>query len=134
MRSFHRGVRDGLPIGLGYFSVSIGFGLLAVSGGLTLLQAVLISMCNLTSAGQMAGVNVMFAGGTLVEMAVSQGVINLRCALMSLSLSQKFAPRVRLRHRFAIAFFNTDEVFAVASAQAGELGERYMFGLGIAPR
>lgn len=133
MRSFHRGVRDGLPIGLGYFSVSIGFGLLAVSGGLTLLQAVLISMCNLTSAGQMAGVNVMFAGGTLVEMAVSQGVINLRYALMSLSLSQKLDDSMTLPHRLAWSFFNTDEIFAVASGQTGSVGRSYLYGLAVLP-
>ena len=133
MRSFHRGVRDGLPIGLGYFSVSIGFGLLAVSGGLTLLQAVLISMCNLTSAGQMAGVNVMFAGGTLVEMAVSQGVINLRYALMSLSLSQKLDDSMTLPHRLAWSFFNTDEIFAVASGQTGSVGRSYLYALAVLP-
>ena len=83
------GLRDGLPIGLGYFPVSFAFGILAVSGGLTWWQGTLLSLLNLTSAGQFAGLGIMTAGGGLMEMAVSQVVINLRYSLMSITLSQK---------------------------------------------
>lgn len=133
MRAFRRGFLDGLPIGLGYLSVSIGFGLFAKSGGLTIWQAVLISMVNLTSAGQLAGVQVMFAAGPLVEMAVTQGFINLRYALMSIALSQKLEDRLRLPARLSIAFVNTDEIFAVSASQPGRVSGRYMAGLAALP-
>lgn len=130
---FQKGIRDGLPIALGYLSVSFTFGIMASGGGLPIWVAVLISMTNLTSAGQFAGLSLILSGGSLVEMALTQLVINLRYALMSLSLSQKLDASVTRPHRFAIAFGNTDEVFAVASAQKGEVGKRYLYGLILLP-
>ena len=89
LNRFSKGLRDGLPIGLGYLSVSFTFGMMAVNSGLPVWVAVLISMTCLTSAGQFAGLSLILTGGSLVEMALTQIVINLRYALMSLSLSQK---------------------------------------------
>ncbi len=131
--SFSEGFRHGIPIGLGYFSVSIAFGIKAVSGGLTPFEAVLISLTNLTSAGQFAGITVIAAGASLLEMALTQLVVNLRYALMSLSLSQKLHESVGTLKRYVIAFGNTDEIFAVASSQKGSLGLQYMLGLMTAP-
>lgn len=88
-KDIKRGVQDGIPIALGYLSVSFAFGIMAVSAGLTPWQAILISVANVTSAGQFAGVEIMAACGGLVEMALTQLVINIRYALMSLSLAQK---------------------------------------------
>lgn len=130
---FRRGFRDGIPIGLGYFSVAFTFGLEAVALGLPLWAPVLISMTNVTSAGQFAGLSIIAAMGSIVELALAQLIINLRYALMSLSLSQKLDNTVRLRDRFLIAFVNTDEVFAVAAGRPGEVGRAYMFGLICAP-
>ena len=76
MNSFKKGFTDGIPIGLGYLAVSFSFGILAVAGGLNVWQATLISMANLTSAGQFAGLNIMLAGGSVIEMIISQFVIN----------------------------------------------------------
>jgi len=122
-----------VPIALGYFSVSFSFGIMALKGGLSVLQAAITSLTNMTSAGQFAGLQIIIAGGTLLEMAATQLIINLRYALMSLSLSQKLDGTVRLRDRFLIAFVNTDEVFAVAAGRPGEVGRAYMFGLICAP-
>ena len=88
LASYQRGLRHGLPIALGYLSVSFAFGIQATSLGLTPLQAVMISFFNVTSAGQLAGLQLMAAGAGLAEMALTQLTINLRYALMSLSLSQ----------------------------------------------
>lgn len=88
--SFKKGLKDGLPIGLGYFSVSFTFGMMAVSAGIPVWAAVLISMTNLTSAGQFAGLSIIAGAGSLVEMAMTQLVINARYSLMSLTLSQKW--------------------------------------------
>lgn len=130
---FLRGMRDGVPIGLGYLSVSFAFGITAVSRGVPAWIALLISMTNVTSAGQLAGLDLMVIGCTMGEMILTQCVINMRYALMSVSLSQKFDKTVRLCDRFLIAFCNTDEVFAVASGQPGLVGRWYLFGLIIPP-
>ena len=130
---FRKGLLDGLPIGLGYLSVSFAFGIFAVNSGLTAAEASLISMTCLTSAGQLAAVPIMTGGGSLLELIVSQIIINLRYSLMSISLSQKLGGDVRTADRFAIAFFNTDEIFAVASSQPGQVGRAYMYGLGVLP-
>lgn len=129
MKDFKWGMRNGIPIALGYVSVSFTFGLMAVSAGMGWWQAVLISMANLTSAGQFAGLDIMMAGGTLVEMALSQLIINLRYALMSLSLSQKVDKTVNTCSRFVIGMGITDEIFAVAMSRDRKVSRNYMFGL-----
>ena len=131
--SFSEGVRDGLPICLGYLSVSFAFGIAAVGLGLSLPEAVLISMCNVTSAGQLAGAPIIAAFGSLVELVLTQLVINLRYALMSVSLSQKLGETVRFRDRFWIGFCVTDEIFGVSSAKEGAVGRLYMAGLILTP-
>lgn len=130
---FLKGIQDGLPICFGYFSVAFAFGIFATKSGLAILETLLISMTNVTSAGQFAAVPVITLGGTIIELILIQLVINARYALMSLSLSQKLGPDIRMRDRFLIAFMNTDEVFAVASAQAGLVERRYMYGLILTP-
>lgn len=130
---FRKGLLDGLPIGLGYLSVSFAFGIFAVGSGLSAAEASLISMSCMTSAGQLAAVPIMTGGGSLVELIISQIIINLRYSLMSISLSQKLDRAVSLADRFAIAFFNTDEIFAVASSQTGPVSRSYMYGLGVLP-
>lgn len=131
--NFKWGLRDGLPICFGYLSVSFAFGIFATSSGLSLFESVMISIFNLTSAGQLAAVPIIASSGGFLELALTQLVINLRYALMSVSLSQRLGNSVRLRDRFLIAFANTDEVFAVASAQPTSVGRRYLFGLILTP-
>ena len=131
--AFRRGFHAGLPIGLGYFSVSLSFGILAVSYGFSWWQAVLISMLCVTSAGQLAAVPIIATQGSLIELAVSQLVINLRYALMSISLSQKMDKDMTTPHRMAFAFINTDEVFAVASSQGSPVNKAYLYGLILTP-
>lgn len=123
------GLRDGIPIAAGYFSVSFTFGMLAVQDGISPFHAVLISLLNLTSAGQFAGLTVIVSGASLLEMALTQLVINIRYALMSVSLSQKLDSSVKTFQRMLIAYGNTDEIFAVASSKPGSVGSRYMYGL-----
>ena len=132
-KEFVRGLRDGAPIMGGYFAVSFSFGILAVQGGLSVLQAALTSLTNVTSAGQFAGLQIIVAGGTILEMILTQLIINLRYALMSLSLSQKLDEGVTFWQRLVIAFANTDEIFAVAMSHAGSLKFPYMVGLQILP-
>ena len=130
---YKEGVRDGLPIGLGYLSVSFGFAIWAVKQGIPGLTLVILSGTNLTSAGQVAGVTVMAAGGLLIELALTEFIINLRYALMSVTLTQKLHPDFCLWQRMLAAFFVTDEIFAVSSTRKGLLTFPYMMGLGCLP-
>lgn len=131
--TFIKGIVDGLPICFGYLSVAFAFGIFAVENGLTAIQAVLISMTNVTSAGQLAAVPIIAGGGTLIELAVTQLIINLRYSLMSVSLSQKMKKSVGFLDKLVIAFVNTDEVFAVASGNEGRVGKKYLYGLILTP-
>jgi len=130
---YRTGVSRGLPVGMGYFSVSFGFGAMAVSQGLSAWNATLISMSNLTSAGQFAGLTVIVAAATLWEMILTQLIINSRYALMSLALSQRMGQRIGFLPRLVIAFFNTDEIFALAMARMEPLTVPFMLGLGTLP-
>ena len=127
------GLHDGIPIAAGYFSVSFTFGMMAVQDGISPFHAVLISLLNLTSAGQFAGLTVIVTGASLFEMALTQLVINIRYALMSVSLSQKLDKSVKSFQRMLIAYGNTDEIFAVASSKPGTVGAKYMLGLIMLP-
>ena len=126
------GVRRGLPVGVGYFSVSFGFGAMAVANGIQAMDATLISLTNLTSAGQFAGLTLILAAAGLWEMVLTQLVINSRYALMSLALSQKMQG-IGFLPRLAIAFFNTDEIFALAMAEKQPLTVPFLLGLGLTP-
>ena len=132
MKTFIRGVRGGIPIGMGYLPVSFSFGIMAVSCGLEWWQALLISMTTLTSAGQLAALGVMVHPGQYVEMLVSQLTINLRYSFMSMSLSQKTAPEFRGIRRWLLGFFMTDEIFAVASAER-QVSTKFFMGLAVMP-
>ena len=126
---FSQGIRDSVPIGLGYLSVSFTFGMAAVSGGLPLGAAVIMSLTNLTSAGQFSALTLIIEQAGLFELALSQLVINLRYALMSLSLSQKVDQKMKAYERAMIAFGITDEIFALSSSRYERIGKWYMLGL-----
>lgn len=126
---FLRGITHGIPICLGYLSVSFGFGILAVKAGLSVFQAAAISATNLTSAGQKAGLDVIAAGGAIIEMILLQLTINIRYSLMALSLSQKLDKSFTTTHRFLASYGITDEIFAVCSAQKEPLTPAYMYGM-----
>ena len=126
---FSKGLYHGIPIALGYLSVSLGFGIFAIKSGLSVFSAAAVSVTNLTSAGQVAGVEIIAAGGTLIEMILAQLIINIRYALMSISLSQKLSPSFSAPKRLIASYGITDEIFAVASAQPGVVTPAYMYGL-----
>lgn len=132
-QNFTKGLRDGIPICLGYLSVSFTFGLLGVGMGLSWWQATLISLTNVTSAGQFAGLTLMMEGGAFIEMVIAQFFINLRYLLMSISLTQKVDGRFRGIARWILAMFVTDEIFAVAMSQEKPVSRRYFAGLSLTP-
>lgn len=131
--TFRKGLRDGLPIALGYLSVAFTFGMMVAEHDLPAWVAMMISMTNLTSAGQFAGTELMIQGAMVVEIAVTTFVINIRYLLMSLSLSQKVEARMTVWERLLLSFGITDEVFAVAMQQPAALPARYLGGLILTP-
>lgn len=133
IKEFKLGLLHGLPIALGYLAVSFSFGVSAVNMGLSVLEALFISMANLTSAGQLAGAPIIAGGGRFFALGIGQVFINLRYSLMSVSLSQKLDGRVRLADRFIIAFGNTDEIFAVSTSRKEDVSKEYMYGLILLP-
>ena len=127
-KQFIRGCHDGIPIALGYLAVSFSFGIQALRAGLTVGQSVMMSLLNVTSAGQFASLSVIQALGSYVELALSQLIINLRYCLMSASLSQKLDRKERFFHRFFMAYGVTDEVFALSVSVEGTLSPFYTYG------
>lgn len=127
------GMKDGLPICLGYISVSFAFGMLARQSGLPIWTAVLMSMSNVTSAGQFAGLNLILNQGTYIELAMTTFIINLRYSLMSLSLSQKIGEQMGNGERAAISFGVTDEIFAVSMQRKETLTPAYFAGVILVP-
>ena len=109
---FKEGVQAGIPIALGYFAVSFTFGMMSVANGLNASEAALISLTNLTSAGQFAGLDIIAASGSYVEMMMTQLVINLRYCLMSFSISQKLSREESWAHRYFVAYGITDEILS----------------------
>ncbi len=123
------GVRDGAPICMGYFTVAFTFGIMAKNAGLTPFQAVLMSVTNLASAGQFAALGLIGASSGLLELALTQVVLNLRYCLMSCSLAQKFSEKTAFVHRLGIAHGVTDEIFGVSVCKDGKLNPYYNYGL-----
>lgn len=132
-KDFLKGAKQGIPIALGYIPVAFTFGLMAVNGGIPILMAILISLTNLTSAGQFLGASLIIADASLFEITFATFVINIRYMLMSLSLSQKIPANMSLPKRSIMAFGITDEIFAVASLEEKEITFPYMMGLTACP-
>lgn len=130
---FKNGLKNGLPIGLGYFSVSFAFGAQATIAGIPLFMSVFMSMTNLTSAGQLAGLTIIASFGTVLEIILTQLVINSRYFLMSITLSQKLDDSFTFKHRLLCSAFVTDEIFAVASSRPKTFGRAFFYGLVILP-
>lgn len=127
--NFLQGLSHGIPICLGYLSVSFGFGITAAASGLSTIEASVISASNLTSAGQVAGIDIIATGGTLLEMILVQLTINIRYALMGLSLSQNLDKKFTLPHRLLASYGITDEIFALCSASKKPVTPAYMYGI-----
>lgn len=133
MSEFIRGIKKGFPICLGYIPVSFTFGLIAVKMGFNPLEATIISMTNMASAGQFAGIRLIEGGAPYIELVITTFVINLRYMLMSLSLSQKVASDMPFYKRAVMAFCITDEVFALAAMEKDDVSFPFFGGLMTTP-
>lgn len=128
LKFYKKGLKDGIPIALGYFAVSFTLGIMAEKNGLLPLQAMLTAALTNASAGGFAGFELMGANAPYWQMALMQLVVNARYLLMSCALSQKFAPSTPLLHRSIVAFDVTDEIFGISIAQKGYLNPFYNYG------
>ena len=128
-KDYRNGLHDGIAVALGYFTVSFTFGMASAANGLSILQAVLISLTNVTSAGQFSGIGIIAAGGTYIELALTQLVINLRYTLMSFSLAQKLDRSASVWHRYLMAYSVTDEIFALDASLDRSLPPAYHYGI-----
>ena len=126
--NFKRGIRVGIPIGLGYFAVSIALGIAARNAGFTPLQATVTSLLINASAGEYAGFSLVASGAGVLEVAVMELIANARYLLMSCSLSQKLSQSTPLKHRIGVGFYITDEIFGVSMAYPGDLDPFFTYG------
>lgn len=126
--AFKKGMKDAIPIGLGYFGVSFTLGIAAKNAGLTWFEASIMSLFNNTSAGEFAALDLISKNVPYLELALTQIIINLRYLLMSCALSQKLNPKIPIYQRMIIGFDITDEIFGISIAQKDELNPYYSYG------
>lgn len=125
---FREGIAAGIPIGLGYFAVSFSLGIAAANAGLGPIGAFIASMfCN-ASAGEYAGFSLIAIGASYFEMALMTLIVNARYLLMSCAMSQKLSHDTKMRHRFLLGWYVTDELFAISVSRSGYLNPMYTYG------
>ena len=127
-KTFCEGMRDGVPIALGYFAVSFSLGIAARRAGFTPFQGFLVSLLNNASAGEYAAFAIIMANATYLEVAVITLIANARYLLMSCALAQRFAPGTPFWHRLVIGYDVTDELFGITIARPGSLNPYYTYG------
>lgn len=125
---YARGLKAGVPIGMGYLAVAFTLGIAAKNAGLTAFQATLTSFLINASAGEFVGFTLIGAGASYLEVAIMELVANARYLLMSFSLSQKLSPKTGVLHRMLIGWYVTDEVFGVSISAPGYLNPFYTYG------
>lgn len=126
---FRQGLRDGVPISLGYFAVAFTLGIAARDAGFSPFQAMITSLLINASAGEFAGFTLIAAGAGYLEVAVMEVVANARYLLMSCAFSQKLGPETPMRHRLGLGMTVTDEIFGVSIAVPGRLNPFYTYGV-----
>ena len=125
---FCEGIRDGVPIALGYFAVSFSLGIAARKAGFTPFQGFLASLLNNASAGEYAAFALIMSGASYFQVAVITLIANARYLLMSCALAQRFAPGTPFWHRLVIGYDVTDELFGITIARPGSLNPCYTYG------
>lgn len=128
LKTFREGMRDGVPIGLGYLAVSFSLGIAAKTAGLTAFQSMLASiLCN-ASAGEYAGFTLIAANAAYIEIAIITLIANARYLLMSCALGQRLHPKTSLWHRLILGYFITDEFFGISISRQGYINPYYTYG------
>lgn len=130
MNEFLRGIRRGFPICLGYLPVSFTLGIIAIKTGIIpIAAATLMSLTNMASAGQLNGIHLIEIGAEFATIAITTFVINLRYMLMSFTLTQKISSSTPWYQRMIMAYGITDEIFAFATMEKGDIKFPFFLGL-----
>lgn len=125
---FRYGMRDGFPIGLGYYAVAFSIGLVASKAGLTWWMGAVSSFLTRASAGEYGVYSLIAINAGLAEVVGLSLVANMRYLLMGAALTQKFHPDTSLLKRILTALCVTDEVFGISIAYPGYLAPSYTYG------
>lgn len=125
---FQEGIKDAIPIGLGYFAVAFSLGIAARNAGMNAVQGFLLSFLNNASAGEYAGITVIAANASYIEIAVVTLIANARYLLMSCAMGQRLKPGLSFGHRLLMGYDITDELFGIAIARPGYLEPFYTYG------
>lgn len=128
LKFYRKGLKDGIPIALGYFAVAFTLGIVAKNSGLSALETMIAAALTNASAGAYAAFSVIKEDSGFLEMVLTQLVVNIRYLLMAAALSQKLAPKTSTLHRSLVAFDVTDEIFGISIAQKGTLNPFYNYG------
>lgn len=129
LRAFSTGLKDGIPIALGYFAVSFALGIAAKNIGMNAIQSFFMSLGMVASAGEFAAITLISASAGIIEMIATSLIINLRYFLMSCSMTQKLSQKTSFFHRFLIAYCMTDEIFALSVSVDGFLNPFFTYGI-----
>ena len=130
LKAFKQGLRDGAPIGIGYFAVAFSLGIAMKNANMTPFQGFLMSLFNIASAGEYAGIRVILSNASYIQIILVTIIANARYLLMSAALSQKFSSQTNIFHRLSVGFQITDELFGLAIGQKGYLNPFYYYGAG----
>lgn len=128
-KAYIDGLRDGLPIGLGYFAVSFSLGIMAKTAGITPVEGFITSVLSLASAGEYAGFSMIIYHSTFLETLLVAIITNARYLLMSAALSQRFSPETPLLKRISVSYFITDEIFGANIGRPGYVVPEYTYGI-----
>lgn len=109
---FTHGFRDSFAMAVGILPFGLIFGTLAGAGGLDLWQAVGMSMFVYAGSAQLITLSLLGSGASVVVILLTTFIVNLRHVLYSATL-QPFASQLPQRWRVLLAFWLTDETFAV---------------------
>jgi len=129
---FMTGVKDGLPIGLGYLPIAFTVGMGLIAKGFSFLTNALSSF-SITAMGTITMTSLMASGETFIGIFMALFLVNLRHIVLSLALSQRLEPNVPTWKRFLVGLGITDENFALAIGKEGEISASYFLGVSVFP-
>ena len=125
-----RGILDGLPIFIGYFTTALAFGLMSTTLSFSLFETWLTSFLVYAGSSQFLILSLIRSGANIATIVISVFFINSRYIFMASSLSPRLETK-SVPGRIFAGFSTTDEVFSVCSFKEGKIGMPYLIGLSL---
>jgi 4-azaleucine resistance transporter AzlC len=110
-QAFLSGARDFAPIILGVVPFGAIAGIAAVDAGLSIAQAIGMSIIILAGASQLATIDLLAQDAALATIVLTALIINARFVMYSASLAEYVMPLTR-RHKATMAYLLTDQAYA----------------------